>query len=192
MAVEEGQGRREALGLAVLRLLATRGMDAISYGAVASEAGVSKGLVQHYFPERLQLIDCASQVLAQRMAARLAGAFAGRRAEASESELFRVLAGMLPVDDEARMDAAAGRALFCLALSDAEANARYRQGRRAALDLIRSLVAKQRPGVSPAVAEQVARDLLGTAAQLGEDLLLGELTPRKARALLRHRCSFVS
>lgn len=190
MAADEVQGKKEALALAVLRLLATRGMDAVSYGSVAVEAGVSKGLVQHYFPERTQLFDHASQVLARRMAARFEAALTGRKDRtdtASGPDLFRVLVGMLPTDDDARLDAAAGRALFALALSDADANARYRQGRRAALGLIQTLIAQRRPGGPSAFDERVARDLLGTVAQLGEDLLLGELTQRKARTLLRQR-----
>lgn len=185
MVTEEGLGKKDALGLAVLRLLAARGMEAVSYGSVAAEAGVSKGLVQHYFPERAQLVGHASQVLARRVAGRLERALAAG-AGAGGSNLFRVLAGMLPTDDEARMDAAAGRALFTLALSDATANARYRVGRRAAFDLVRALL-PQPPAGDSAWSEQAARDLVGTVAQLGDDLLLGEVSPEEARTLLRRR-----
>ena len=111
MAADEVQGRKEALALAVLRLLATRGMDAVSYGSVAVEAGVSKGLVQHYFPERSQLFDHASQVLARRMAARFEATLTGRKERtdtASGPDLFRVLVGMLPTDEDARLDAPPG------------------------------------------------------------------------------------
>ena len=51
--------RRREIAAAVLRLVATRGVEAASLRAVAAEAGVSMGAVQHYFTTRDEMLRFA-------------------------------------------------------------------------------------------------------------------------------------
>lgn len=46
---------------AVWQVIATRGIDSVSFRAVANAAGVSVGRVQHYFPTRTVLIRAAAR-----------------------------------------------------------------------------------------------------------------------------------
>lgn len=59
---------RERLLTATLELLARRGWPATTVGAVAAEAGVSRGAAQHHFPTREDLIAAALEAMfAERM-----------------------------------------------------------------------------------------------------------------------------
>lgn len=51
--------KRDELLDAVERLMATKGYAAVSYRAVATEAGVTSGLVQYYFPTRDEMFLAA-------------------------------------------------------------------------------------------------------------------------------------
>ncbi|PTL77576.1 TetR/AcrR family transcriptional regulator [Vitiosangium sp. GDMCC 1.1324] len=183
----ESETRQDDLGLAVLRLIATHGMDAVSYGAVAAEAGVSKGLVQHFFPSRNALVQHAIRLLARRVGRRVEAALRQAPSSAKSPSLVHTLLALLPTDDDARLDATAGRALFAHALVDHSVNETYRQGRRASFTLVRTLLAEFRPQGSDRWLDETTRDLLGTLEQVGDDLLLGELKVPQAQALIRQR-----
>lgn len=53
--VPKGEGR-EAILAAVARVVAQRGLDAVTFRAVAAEAGVSAGLATYHFPDRETMI----------------------------------------------------------------------------------------------------------------------------------------
>jgi AcrR family transcriptional regulator len=185
-------GTRAVIGRALLELLAEG--RTISYGAAATRAGVSKGLVQHHFPDRTRLVRHAAATLAARLGARVRAAVpgAGRGDGADEpvdpvAALADALVALLPTTDAARLDAAAGRALLALALTDPGTNRDYREGRRAVAGLVRDLLAAAVPGRGPGWTERTARDLLGTLGELGTDVLLGELSDAEAEARLRDR-----
>jgi len=177
-------GTRAAIGRALLELLAEG--RTISYGAAATRAGVSKGLVQHYFPDRTRLLRFAAATLAARLEARVRHAVADPSADAATT-LSDALVALLPATPDARLDEAAGRALFALALSDPEANRDYREGRRAVAGLVRDLLAAAAPHREPGGLAGTARDLLGTLGELATDLVLGELSADEAAAALRER-----
>jgi AcrR family transcriptional regulator len=173
-------GNRDLIGRALLGLLAEG--RTVSYGAAAERAGVSKGLVQHYFPDRARLIRFAAVTLATRMRARLE-AVVSPAAEPAVL-LADILVALLPTTEEVRLDEAAGRALFAIALTDPEINTAYREGRRAVDALVRDLLVAAAPGVDP---EPTVRDLLGTLGEVATDLLLGDIGPDAARDALRAR-----
>ncbi|MCO1657723.1 TetR/AcrR family transcriptional regulator [Pseudonocardia humida] len=177
-------GTRAAIGRALLELLAEG--RAVSYGATASRAGVSKGLVQHYFPDRTRLVRFAATTLAARLGERLRGAVADPATDAATT-LADALVALLPATPDSRLDEAAGRALFALALTDPQTNRDYRDGRRAVAGLVRDLLAAAAPERGPGWLAATARDLLGTLAELGTDLVLGELTADEATTALRGR-----
>jgi AcrR family transcriptional regulator len=78
--------RREALIEAALRCLAREGHGGLSVRRIAAEAGVSVGLINHYFPSIDRLIADAYEILATGIADKMAAA--AERAEGSPRERF--------------------------------------------------------------------------------------------------------
>lgn len=175
-------GNRELIGRALLGLLAEG--RTVSYGAAAERAGVSKGLVQHYFPDRARLVRFAAATLATRVRARLEAAVSPDAEPADV--LADILVALLPTTEDVKLDEAAGRALFAIALTDPEINTAYRAGRRASNAVVRDLLVAAAPGTDP---EPAVRDLLGTLNEVATDLLLGDIAPDAARELVRERVS---
>ena len=87
--------RREAVLEAFFAIVATRGLESASFRAVADEAGVSLGTVQHYFRSRDELLAATYAEVLRRIRARVA-AIAGQ-GDARE-RVRRVLLELLPLD----------------------------------------------------------------------------------------------
>ncbi|WP_353665173.1 TetR/AcrR family transcriptional regulator [Microbacterium sp. che218] len=83
-----GNGAREGIADAVLRVLAARGTDALSVRNVAAEAGVSVGAVQHHFPTRAKLIVGAMDAVNDRFRVRLGAALTGVVSPQTRLEIF--------------------------------------------------------------------------------------------------------
>ena len=60
--------RRHSIAEAVFRLAAARGADAVSLRDVAGEAGVSLGMVQHYFRSKDEMLLFALDHMRDRVA----------------------------------------------------------------------------------------------------------------------------
>ncbi|HET6829867.1 MAG TPA: TetR/AcrR family transcriptional regulator [Solirubrobacterales bacterium] len=71
---ETRDGRRAGLVAEATAVLAERGVEATRFSDVAERAGVSVGLLQHYFRSRDALIDAAIEAVAVRKFDRLARA----------------------------------------------------------------------------------------------------------------------
>lgn len=116
--VDHDQRRAEIAG-ALLRIAATRGLQAVTFREVAAEAGVSVRLVQYYFGTKEKLLARAMGFLAARLDARVK-----RRAAELEGPLTRrqvvevVLTSVLPLDEASRTDALAAAAYYAVALTD--------------------------------------------------------------------------
>ncbi|TCK25315.1 TetR/AcrR family transcriptional regulator [Pseudonocardia endophytica] len=65
--VDHAQRRRE-IADALWRVVADQGVDAVSLRRVAGEAGVSMGLVQHYFHTRDEMLLFAFEIVGERVA----------------------------------------------------------------------------------------------------------------------------
>lgn len=170
--VDHEQRRREIVA-AVWTIAADRGLEAVSLGEVAATAGISKGLVQHYFASRDDMLLYAAEelraVIERRITARLAGAPPTVRA---------VLAALLPTDADGRRDALVANAFLIRARNDPVIARRVRQGHAMLRDAIASLL----PTVDdPLLA---ADTLLALVSGLSEDILLGHLTIKRAQLVL--------
>jgi AcrR family transcriptional regulator len=93
--------RRHELVEAVMRVIRRDGLEQASVRNVAREAGLSMGSLRHYFASQSELMVFAFRTVIDRIEARLAmlepEADPRRRAE-------RVLAELLPLDDERRAE----------------------------------------------------------------------------------------
>ena len=64
------QQRREQIAAALMRVVANDGLEAVSLRHVAAEAGVTAGMVQHYFPSKEAMMDFAMQSASARFDSR--------------------------------------------------------------------------------------------------------------------------
>jgi len=93
--------RRELLADALMRLAATRGLEGVSLRHVASEAGVSTGMVQHYFRTKDEMMTFALGMVMDRIRERSQAELA----PASPRELVRgLLLQVLPLDETRRLE----------------------------------------------------------------------------------------
>jgi TetR/AcrR family transcriptional regulator, transcriptional repressor of bet genes len=111
--------RRRHIAEAVWRIAARRGLEAVSLRDVAAEAGVSMGMVQHYFKtkERMILFACEYMVeTAERGFRELVAA--SPDPDAPRSIIRSVFVQTLPLDEESR----AGTSVWLAFLSGAVVN----------------------------------------------------------------------
>ncbi|WP_024800285.1 TetR/AcrR family transcriptional regulator [Nocardia sp. BMG51109] len=112
--------RRRDIAAAVLRLIADRGGESVSLRAVAEEAGVSMGAVQHYFETRDEMLLFALVHANELLGSRLRRAMAAAAAPPGPRELWRLLfTQLLPLDDETRTGARLWAALLARGAVDA-------------------------------------------------------------------------
>lgn len=97
--------RREQIGQAVIDIMATRGIEEVSLRDVAAEAGVSMGLVQHYFATKDQMLFFACQLLVERTRRRTSETIAASPAPRTARLALRTaMLDLLPLDDERRRE----------------------------------------------------------------------------------------
>jgi AcrR family transcriptional regulator len=119
--------RRADLTAALLRIAATRGLQAVSMREVAAEAGVSLRVVQYYFADKRALMASGLAELVARMDRRVRRQAAARGTGLPPRAVLEVVLGsVLPTDDEARADQLAWTAYYAAGLTDREATAGLR------------------------------------------------------------------
>jgi AcrR family transcriptional regulator len=103
------QARRQEIADAVCRLVASRGLDAVSLRHVAAEAGVSMGRVQHYFATKDEMLLFALQQwlglgVHDRFTARIRTRLAREATDAPVAALRAIAAEYLPHDAQSRSE----------------------------------------------------------------------------------------
>ena len=96
--VDHVQRRRE-IADALWRVVADQGVDAVSLRRVAGEAGVSMGLVQHYFHTRDEMLLFAFEVVGERVAEECARQLAGIDDPGPRDRVRVLLTQSLPIDE---------------------------------------------------------------------------------------------
>lgn len=88
-----------------MRLAATRGLEAVSLRHVAAEAGVSTGMVQHYFRTKDEMMTFALEMVMNNVQARTTADAASSGQPASPASLLRtLLMQILPLDEPRRLE----------------------------------------------------------------------------------------
>ena len=82
----DADARRRALVEATIRVIAAHGMGAATVGRISAEAGVSRGLISHYFAGKDDLLRATYRRLADELAAETAR-IAGARGETAQAKL---------------------------------------------------------------------------------------------------------
>jgi len=164
--------RRTLIADALVRLAATRGLEAVSLRHVAAEAGVSAGLVQHYFRTKDEMMTFALEIVRDRNQERVTSAVAALGADPAPRDLLRaMITALLPLDEASRD---VGRVALAFLAYTA-----VRPGLRTETEELLSFFASVLPGGDPA-----ATGLLALMEGLGVYLLGGQLTADQARSSL--------
>lgn len=163
--------RRAVIADAVLAVVARGGIEQASVRHVAAEAGVSAGMVQHYFRTKDELMRAAME----RVGAAVERRLSLLPADTPPRELLRALfRQLLPLDDERAREGRVALAFLAHAAVDPAAAGELRDnGRR-----MRAYVAGQVPG-----GEVTAVALLGLIDGLGMQVLTGDLDAATAIAV---------
>ncbi|GIG66903.1 TetR/AcrR family transcriptional regulator [Phytomonospora endophytica] len=96
--------RRAQITQALLRVVAAKGLHAVTMRGVAEEAGVSLRLVQYYFDTKERLLFHAVEHVGSLLAARLTARIRALGADPGHRRVIEtIVAEALPTDDDSRM-----------------------------------------------------------------------------------------
>ncbi|MGA8114088.1 MAG: TetR/AcrR family transcriptional regulator [Actinocatenispora sp.] len=91
--------RRTRIATALWRVATARGLDRVSLREVATEAGVSLGQLQHYFPSRDDLLVFAMEFMRRKNVERVTQRVAALGSPAASARLRAIAREMLTLDD---------------------------------------------------------------------------------------------
>lgn len=97
--------RRHEISDAVWRVADEHGLNAVSLRRVAAEAGVSMGLVQHYFASRDEMMLFAMEAVGERVARECGAALAEMTDPGPRERVGVLLRQWLPADEQRRREA---------------------------------------------------------------------------------------
>ena len=177
------QAQRALIADALMRVAATRGLEAVSLRHVAAEAGVSTGMVQHYFRTKDEMMVFALDMVSAGVKARLEAG--DQRVVPTPRDLVRaLLLQMLPLDEQRSTEGKVALAFLSYAAVRPHVAAELRQNtaqmRAFFADQIRATSPAER-GVDP---ERAATALLALVDGLGVHVLGGHYSPDDALAAL--------
>ncbi|MFI6303492.1 TetR/AcrR family transcriptional regulator [Amycolatopsis thailandensis] len=181
--------RRQQIAAAVRRIAADRGLEGVSLNEVATEAGISKGFVQHYFASRDDMLRFAVTTLRSGLEERIA------TPPGAEPRVRDLLVALLPLDEPGRDAALVANAFVVRALKDPEIAGHFRTGHGLLRDAVAALLttAKEAGDLSPTVDPTAeAGLLLALVTGLGDAVLLGYQTGEEAVALIDLHLSRIS
>lgn len=183
--------RRRQIAEALLRIAATRGLQAASMREVAAEAGVSLRLVQYYFHTKDELLVGSLPYLGERLTARVQARLQDLGSPPSAREVIEgVLLAVLPTDEESRSIRRTYDAFYALVLSEPGLAERHGARDPDALErlLARQVSSSQRAGGIAADhdADRVAAGLLALTNGLGASVMGGQRDGEAAATVLRY------
>ncbi|GAA1182439.1 TetR/AcrR family transcriptional regulator [Nesterenkonia xinjiangensis] len=191
--------RRELIAAAVMRVVAHHGLGAASLRTVAAEAGVTGGMVQHYFPNMEAMLDFAMQSARARYGERMEHALAalGDNPEPT-AVLEAALIALLPRSKEERADGRVALAFMSHASTKASATRQLREDNEGMRALLADHIRTARGGSAASLADPPDQDASRAAAALmaltdglGVHILSAELDAEDAVGILRHHIALV-
>ena len=176
--------RRREIGDAVCRVMATRGLDAVSLRHVAAEAGVSMGRVQHYFATKDDMLLFAFRQISARVATRMATV----HSPDPRTYLRDLLLELLPLSPAARSEAPVLAAFLAQAVVEPRLAEPLREGGPQMVAFVASLITQARPGGD---ADRDAMALLAFVDGLMMQMLIGQVDALVAVELVDHQLDLV-
>jgi AcrR family transcriptional regulator len=178
--------RRQQIGEALLRIAASRGLQAASMREVAAEAGVSLRLVQYYFHTKVELLRAGLGYLGEHLSARVERHVRALNSPSPRGVLYATLTAILPTDAESRWLTRTYAAYYALGLDEPAREPTYPDVLEGFLaDHVR---AAQDVGEVDAEldAAVVVAGLVALANGLGASVLGGQRDGDAARAILTY------
>lgn len=172
--------RRRQIGDAVCRVMAARGLEAVSLRHVAVEAGVSMGRVQHYFATKDEMLLFAFRLISDRVAARLGAVFS----DDPRAFLRSMFLELLPVSQEARAEAPVLAAFLAQAVVEPRLAEPLRSGGQEMVAFVAAQIRAVRPDGD---AERDAMALLAFVDGLMLQVLIGQVPVEVAVELVDHQ-----
>lgn len=170
--------RRSLIADALLTVAADQGLEAVSLRHVAAAAGVSSGMVQHYFRTKDEMMRFAMDVVRERTEARITAALDRLGTEPEPRVLLRtMITGILPLDEESRAYGRVGLAFLAYTTVRPDAAAPLRAETRRLREHVAALIRTAAPAADP---ETAAITLLAAMEGLGVYLLGGHCTGAEA------------
>jgi AcrR family transcriptional regulator len=174
--------RRRTIADALWRVVAREGFEGVSLRHVAAEAGVSMGMVQHYFHTKEQMLLFALDTVEERVGARFAAELAGLPDPPPPRAVVRAfLVQLLPLDEPRLQEGHWLYALLAGGLRYGALGQRLRTGMGQLREFLTSQVAAAKVASDPGVA---AATLMALADGLAAHVLGGFLPPATAEAAL--------
>ena len=174
----DAQERRTLIADALMRVAADQGLEAVSLRHVAAEAGVSPGMVQHYFRTKDEMMAFALAVVRDRNQIRVTEAVARLGDNPPPRLLLRtMIAALLPLDEPTRNDGRVALAFLAYTAVRPAAASTVREETAQMIGFIASIL----PSLNANVA---AAGLLALMEGLGVYLLGGHYTAEQALSAL--------
>lgn len=121
--IVDPNAQKERIAEAAWRVIRKEGIENASVRKIAAEAGVSPGILQHYFKTQTQLIVFAMERVVQHVAQRIGGFYAGHFADHDKltmEDAHKLLLHLLPVNEEQLLEAEVWLALTVKSLHEPE------------------------------------------------------------------------
>ncbi|MEU7610318.1 TetR family transcriptional regulator C-terminal domain-containing protein [Micromonospora sp. NPDC049204] len=168
------QERRTLIADALMRVAADQGLEAVSLRHVAAEAGVSAGMVQHYFRTKDEMMAFALSVVRERNQIRVTEALARLGVDPPPRLLLRtMIAALLPLDEGTRDDGRVALAFLAYTAVRPAAAPSLREGTRQLTGFIAGVLPDRH-------GDAAAAGLLALMEGLGVYLLGGQYTAEQA------------
>ncbi|MET8320586.1 TetR family transcriptional regulator C-terminal domain-containing protein [Micromonospora sp. NPDC005189] len=172
------QERRTLIADALMRVAADQGLEAVSLRHVAAEAGVSAGMVQHYFRTKDEMMAFALAVVRERGQIRVTEALTRLGENPSPRLLLRtMIAALLPLDERTRDDGRVALAFLAYTAVRPAAAPGLREDTRQLTEFIASVLPDGH-------GDAAAAGLLALMEGLGLYLLGGQYTAEQALGAL--------
>ena len=174
------EGKRTTILVAVFRVIAARGLSAVSIRSVAAEAGVSVGRVQHYFGSKRELIRATTAFM---ISAAETHHFDTGTHRSVADDLWEVLTHAIPLAAESPAGTSVFYSLVAASVADPELAAILSEAKAG----LEELMARQLTELVPSLDDPQAgaRNLLALSDGLTLQVLIGHLTADQAHATLR-------
>lgn len=187
--IVDHEQRRQRLAEAVWALTLAHGLEGVTLRKVAAQAGVSMGLVQHYYDTRADMIRDAIDRAVAALNRRIEAAVAQAPAPNAETILRACLRAVLAGDAEGLRLTRLSVAVVSQSISDPSLAAVLGHGDEELLDFTGELIAgaRRERGKPDRGDVRIDADICWTLATgLGVDVALGRRTAEVAAGVLDH------
>ncbi|HEY7592139.1 MAG TPA: TetR/AcrR family transcriptional regulator [Actinophytocola sp.] len=185
------QTRRLELTEALWRITRREGWDAISLRKVAAEAGVSMGMVQHYFTTKDEMLAFAIEMISEDARMRIRARIAKLPQPVPPRRLvWTVLSEMLPRPSRRATEVEAADVFVRRFMLSPRSAARFRADGAELRTAVRDQILLARKG-SEADADRDAGGLIALFNGLMFEFVAGDQTSETALATLRAQIEFV-